>query len=285
MTAAERNGGSRGNMASETHLSGVTKSVDRIGRMTVTAIEEIGNGAVLVAQSMFWLFMGRRYAQPVRLGAVVEQMKEIGIMAIPILILLNGTIGIMLAIQSIYTLSIFGAENQVTKAVGIVVVREFAPLITGILIAGRSGSALAARLGTMRINQEIDALYVMGINPVRFLVVPALLAMIVMLPLLTFMCNVVGIFAAAVYVDLTLGISISAFFDQTIATVGVGDLLHGLGKSVLFAVLIAVIGVVNGASVTGGAEGLGKVTTRSVVQAISAIVLTDMIFAYLATLG
>jgi len=272
-------------MANETQLGGWGKKVDQIGRMTITAIEEIGNGAMLVAQSVFWLFMGRRYAQPVRLSAVAEQMLEIGIKAIPILILLNGTIGIMLAIQSIYTLSIFGAENQVTKAVGIVVVREFAPLISGILIAGRSGSALAARLGTMRINQEIDALHVMGINPVRFLVVPALLAMIIMMPLLTFMCDVVGVFAAAVYVDLTLGISITAFFDQTIATVSVGDLFHGLGKSMLFALLIAVIGVVNGASVTGGAEGLGKVTTRSVVQAISAIVLTDMIFAYIATLG
>lgn len=276
-----------GIMANETELTGWSKKADQIGRMTVTAIEEIGNGAALVGQSVFWLFMGRRYAQPVRLGAVAEQMLEIGIKAIPIpiLILLNGTIGIMLAIQSIYTLSIFGAENQVTKAVGIVVVREFAPLISGILIAGRSGSALAARLGTMRINQEIDALHVMGINPVRFLVVPALLAMIIMLPLLTFMCSVVGVFAAAVYVDLTLGISITAFFDQTIATVSVGDLMHGLGKSFLFALLIAVIGVVNGASVTGGAEGLGKVTTRSVVQAISAIVLTDMIFAYIATIG
>lgn len=272
-------------MANETQLGAWGKRADQIGRMTVTAIEEVGNGAVLIAQSVFWLFMGRRYAQPVRLGAVAEQMVEIGIKAIPILILLNGTIGIMLAIQSIYTLSIFGAENQVTKAVGIVVVREFAPLISGILIAGRSGSALAARLGTMRINQEIDALHVMGINPIRFLVVPALLAMVIMLPLLTFMCDIVAIFAAAVYVDLTLGISITAFFDQTIETVAVGDLLHGLGKSVLFAVLIAVIGVVNGASVTGGAEGLGKVTTRSVVQAISAIVLTDMIFAYIATLS
>lgn len=272
-------------MASDTQSTGITGTTERIGRMTVTGVEEIGNGAVLVLQSVFWLVAGARYGQPVRLAAVVEQMKEIGIKAVPILVLLNGTIGIMLAIQSIYTLSIFGAENQVTKAVGIVVVREFAPLITGILIAGRSGSALAARLGTMRINQEIDALHVMGINPVRFLVVPALLAMIIMVPLLTFMCDVVGVFAAAVYVDLTLGISITAFFDQTIATVGVGDLFHGLGKSLLFAVLVAVIGVVNGASVTGGAEGLGKVTTRSVVQAISAIVLTDMIFAYIATLG
>ncbi len=272
-------------MAGDSHNNGFARTADRVGRMTVNAIEETGNGAVLVLESIFWLFAGRRYAQPVRLGAVAGQMMVIGIQAIPILVMLNATIGIMLAIQGIYTLKVFGAETQVSFGIAFAVVREFAPLITGILIAGRSGSALAARLGTMRINQEIDALHVMGINPVRFLVVPALLAMVVMMPLLTFMCDVIGLFAAALYVEFTLGISVAAFFDQVINVLSVGDLFHGLGKSVLFAVLIAVIGVVNGASVTGGAEGLGKVTTRAVVQAISAIVLTDMIFAYIATLG
>lgn len=272
-------------MAANGQPNALMRTADRVGRMTVTAVEEVGNGAVLVLQSVFWLFAGRRLGQPVRLGSVAEQMVSIGIMAIPILMMLNATIGIMLAIQGIYTLRVFGAETQVSFGIAFAVVREFAPLITGILIAGRSGSALAARLGTMRINQEIDALHVMGINPVRFLVVPALLAMAIMMPLLTFMGDVVGLFASAVYVNLTLGISIPAFFDQVVSVLSVGDLFHGLGKSILFAVLIAVIGVVNGASVTGGAEGLGKVTTRAVVQAISAIVLTDMIFAYIATLG
>lgn len=261
------------------------RTADRVGRMAVSAIEEIGNGAVLIGQSVFWLVMGPKLRQPVRPGSVVVQMMEIGIFAIPIIVMLNAAIGVMLAIQGIYTLKIFGAESRVTFGIAFAVVREFAPLITGILIAGRTGSSLAARIGTMRINQELDALHVMGINPVRFLVVPALLAMVIMVPLLTFMSNVVGLLAASLYVEVTLGISVSAFFDQVIDVLSVGDLLHGLGKSVLFAILIAIIGVVNGASVTGGAEGVGKVTTRSVVQAISAIVLTDMLFAYLATLG
>jgi len=257
--------------------------IDNVGRWTVSSVEEIGNGGVLLAESVYWLIMGPSLKQPVRLSAVVAQMMEIGIKAIPIIAMLAGTIGAMLAIQSIYMLRIFGAESQVTYGVAFSEVREFAPLITGILIAGRSGSALAARLGTMKISQEIDALKVMGINPVRFLVVPALLAMLVMVPALTLLNMFVGLTCAGLYINADLGISLAAYFDQTINILSLDDLLHGVGKSVLFAILVAIIGVINGASVTGGAEGVGKVTTRSVVQAISAIIVTDMLFAFMAT--
>ena len=207
----------------------------------------------------------------------------IGIQAVPIIALLAATIGMMLAIQGIHTLRIFGAESRVTVGISFSVVREFAPLITGIVIAGRSGSALAARIGTMKINQEVDALYVMGINPVRFLVVPAMVAMVIMVPALTLFSDFVGLFFAGVYVNLDLGISLAAYMDQTIELLSVDDLMHGLGKSVIFSILIAVIGVVNGASVQGGAEGVGKATTRAVVQSISAIIVTDMLFAFVVT--
>ncbi|NQV46166.1 MAG: ABC transporter permease [Rhodospirillaceae bacterium] len=260
-----------------------TDFVEKVGRMTVVGVEEIGNGGFLVIESIYWIFFGPGLKQPVRLSHVVVQMVEIGVKAIPIITILSGTIGAMLAIQSIYMLRIFGAESQVTYGVAFSVVREFAPLITGILVAGRSGSALAARLGTMKISQEIDALKVMGINPVRYLVVPALLAMVVMVPCLTMFNMLVGLYCAGLYINLDLGISMAAYVEQTIDILSVGDLMHGIGKSAIFAILIGVIGVVNGASVTGGAEGVGKVTTRSVVQAISAIIFTDMIFAFIAT--
>ena len=162
-------------------------------------------------------------------------------------------------------------------------VREFAPLIIGIVIAGRSGSALAARIGTMKINQEIDALKVMGVNPVRFLVVPSLIAMVIMVPMLTIFGDIVGLVAAGLYVNANLGISMAAFFHDVVDILTIDDIMHGLTKSFLFAILITVIGVVNGAGVQGGADGVGKATTRSVVQAISAIVMTDMIFAFVAT--
>ncbi|HER26421.1 MAG TPA: ABC transporter permease [Rhodospirillales bacterium] len=257
--------------------------IDKAGRWTVSTIEEIGNGGLLMAESLYWIIRGPSLNQPVRPSAIIVQMMEIGIKAVPIIALLGGTIGAMLAIQSIYMLRIFGAESQVTYGVAFSVVREFAPLITGILIAGRSGSALAARLGTMKISQEIDALKVMGINPVRFLAVPALIALVVMVPALTLFNMFVGLFCAGLYIEADLGISLAAYMDQTITILSLDDLLHGVGKSVLFAVLVGVIGVINGASVTGGAEGVGKVTTRAVVQSISAIIVTDMLFAFMAT--
>ena len=262
---------------------GLGDYTEKIGRQTVAGIEEVGNGGFLLLESFYWLFMGPVKKQPVRFGAVVAQMMEIGVQAIPLIAMMAGTIGAMMAMQSIYMLRIFGAEPQVTYGVAFSVVREFAPLITGILVAGRSGSALAARLGTMKISQEIDALKVMGINPVRFLVVPALLGMIVMVPALTILNMIVGMLCAGLYINADLGISLAAYFDQVINILAVGDVLHGVGKSVLFAILIALIGVINGASVTGGAEGVGKVTTRAVVQAISAIIITDMLFAFMAT--
>lgn len=257
---------------------------DRLGRASINALEELGRHGVLVAESLYWLIAGRRLGQSVRLGAVFSEMMEIGVRAIGIIGMMAAAIGAMLAIQGIYSLKIFGAEGHVVVGVAFSMVREFAPLITGILVAGRSGSALAARLGTMKINQELDALEVMGINPIRFLVVPSLLASMIMVPTLTFMSMVLGLWAAGTYVDVALGISLSAFIDQTFDVLSLDDLLHGLGKSLIFGFLIAVIGVINGFLVKGGAEGVGKATTRSVVQCISAIVVTDMLFALVATL-
>lgn len=261
----------------------VTGFLDRLGHWAVAAIAEFGFAATLVGESAFWLVMGRRRRQPVRLAPVVAQAMEIGIGALPIVTVLSGTIGIMLAIQGVYSLKLFGAESRVTLGVAMSTVREFAPLITGILVAGRSGSALAARLGTMRINQEIDALTVMGVSPVRFLVVPALVAMMVMLPCLTLWADLVGLFAAGLYIAPELGSTLGAYADEVISLIQMNDMLHGLAKSAIFSVLITVVGVVNGASVTGGAEGVGRMTTRSVVHAISAIVITDMIFVFMVT--
>jgi len=261
----------------------VLDAVDRTGRASVEGVSAFGYGAALFAESFYWIFRGKSIRQPVRLNMVFEEMMQIGILAIPIVTVLSLTIGVMLAIQGIYTLSLFGAESRVTIGIALSVTREFSPLITGILVAGRSGSALAARLGTMSINQGIAALRVMGINPVRFLVVPPLVAMMVMLPALSFWSDLVALFGAGVYVSLDLGMTMTAYSDRVIEVLKVDDLLHGLGKSVIFAGLITLVAVVNGAGVTGGAEGVGRVTTRSVVQSIAAIVITDMLFVFVTT--
>ncbi len=255
---------------------------ESFGRSTVRGIDEIGLAAALLGESLYWLIFGARRRQPVRLRATVGQMMQIGIEAMPIATLLSITIGLMLAIQSLYTLRLFGAESFAYIGIALSVTREFAPLIIGILIAGRSGSALAARLSTMHINQEVDALQVMGINPVRYLVAPVLVGMLIMLPALTVWAGFAAIFAAGIFVSTSLDTSFAAFIAETVTILKPSDLLHGIGKSALFAVLIVLVGVVNGASVTGGAEGVGRTTTRAVVQSITAIVIADMLFALLA---
>jgi phospholipid/cholesterol/gamma-HCH transport system permease protein len=267
----------------ETMPTRITRFLERMGRGAVSAVTEVGLGAVLFTQSLFWIVFGRGRAQPVRIAATFERGMEVGIAAIPIITMMSATIGIMLAIQGIYTLRVFGAEEQVTIGIGFSVVREFGPLITGILVAGRTGSALAARIGTMRISQEIDALQVMGINPVRFIVAPALIAMAVMVPLLTLWADLVMLAGAGWYISVSLGMSLGAYIDRIVEIVQVDDLFHGLSKSVLFSILITLVGVINGANVTGGAEGVGRMTTRSVVLSISAIIVTDMVFAFITT--
>ncbi|MCW8836644.1 MAG: ABC transporter permease [Rhodospirillales bacterium] len=270
-------------MHDESKQGGITHRLESIGRNTVKGIEEVGYAGSLFGESLFWLFAGPKYKQPVRIGSVFAQMMEVGVRAVPIVGVLAATVGVMLAIQGIYTLRIFGAETRVTLGIALSITREFASLITGILVAGRSGSALAARLGTMTINQEIDALKVMGINPVRFLVVPSLIAMLIMVPALTFFADLTGLLAAGLYVSADLDISLAAYFDDVIEALKVDDVMHGLAKSAIFAVLITLIGVANGATVKGGAEGVGRVTTRAVVQSIAAIIVTDMIFAFITT--
>jgi phospholipid/cholesterol/gamma-HCH transport system permease protein len=257
----------------------VLGALERTGRAAESTLDYLGRGGALVGQSLYWLALGRR-RQRVRIDSVFAQMMDVGIRALPIVSVLAFTIGLMLAIQGIDALEPFGAQHQVVIGVALSVTREFAPLITGILVAGRSGSALAARLASMTINNEIDALRVMSINPVRFLVVPSLLAMVVMLPALTIWADFLALLGAGLYVGLDLSMPLTAYVDETIRYLDVDDVLHGLTKSAIFAVLITVIGVIDGASVTGGAEGVGRVTTRSVVHAISAIVLTDMLFAF-----
>ena len=262
----------------------ILRFLERTGRTAVRGVEEVGYCTVLVGESLFWLVYGPFLKQPVRVAAVIGQMMEIGIKAIPIIAILSAAIGAVLAMQGIISLKPLGAESRVIFGIAKGVVREFAPLITGILIAGRSGSALAARIGTMKINQELDALEVMGIRPERFLVAPALIAMLAMVPMLTIFSGLTGVYAGGLYVGIDLDISMNAYIADILAVLNVGDVLHGFSKSIAFGVLIAVIGVMNGARVEGGAEGVGKATTRSVVQAISAIIITDMLFVLVSAL-
>jgi phospholipid/cholesterol/gamma-HCH transport system permease protein len=214
------------------------------------------------------------------MAPIAGQMRGIGVDALPIVMRLGFTVGLMLGIQFVASLSEFGAQSQVVVAVAKSVTREFGALITAILVAGRSGSALAARIGSMSVSQEVDALTVIGIAPVRFLVAPALIAMLVMLPVLTIFANAVAIFGAALYSAPALDVTPVAYLLQTMSLLTPGDVWQGLSKSVVFALLITLIGVSTGFSVSGGAEGVGRATTRAVVLSICWIIVVDMVFSF-----
>ncbi len=261
-------------------MAAILAGFERIGRRTVAAVSEIGYGAGLLFESIWFLALGWRVGQPVRPRMVLEQMRQIGVDAIPIVCLLAMTVGVMLGIQFIAALSEFGAQSQVVVASTKSIMREFGALITGIVVAGRSGSALAARLGSMVVSQEVDALAVIGVDPVRYLVAPALVAMLVMLPVLTILADAVAILGAGLYSMGLLDLSLSGYMGQVLELMTPRDVWEGLSKSVVFGLLIALIGTSVGFSVSGGAEGVGRATTRAVVLSISALVMADMLFSF-----
>ncbi|WP_246027022.1 MlaE family ABC transporter permease [Marinicella litoralis] len=259
------------------------KKVESIGISTFQAVERLGFAMRLFWDSFYWLIIGRRYKQKVRLRQVVEQIRVNGFDALPIVMALCFVVGMMLSIQLLYALSDFGAESQVLLAIAKSVTREFSPLITGVIVAGRSGAAIAARIGSQVVSQEIDALKVIGIVPVRYLVLPPLLGLMVSMPLLVICADFMAIFGGAIFSAHELNMSINAYMLESFNVLIVGDVLQGLIKSVVFGIIIVLVGATTGFYVTGGAEGVGKATTSAVVISISFIVLADMIASYFLT--
>lgn len=260
----------------------ITK-VESIGIWTIQAIERIGFGMRLFWDSIYWLIVGRRYKQKLRLRQVAEQVRVNGFDALPIVMALSFVVGMMLSIQLLYALSDFGAQSQVLLAIAKSVTREFSPLITGVIVAGRSGAAIAARIGSQVVSQEIDALKVIGIVPVRYLVLPPLLGLMISMPLLIICADAMAILGGAIFSVQQLDMSISAYMVESFNVLIVGDIMQGLIKSVVFGIIIVLVGATTGFNVTGGAEGVGKATTSAVVISISFIVLADMIASYFLT--
>jgi phospholipid/cholesterol/gamma-HCH transport system permease protein len=257
------------------------KFVETIGYRTLRGIAELGYVAMLFLESAYWTLWGKRLHQGVRLSAIVQEAMRIGVLAIPIASLLVFTVGIMLAIQGIETLKTFGAQATVVIGIALSITREFSPLIISILVAGRSGSAITARIGSMMESQEIDALRVIGISPIRFLAAPILIAMLVMVPALTVIGDLMGLLGGALYTSMELQMSVANYLQRSLDVLSVDDIRQGLIKAAVFALIIALVGLSNGFQVRGGAEGVGRATTRSVVTSISLIILADMVFTFL----
>jgi phospholipid/cholesterol/gamma-HCH transport system permease protein len=259
----------------------VIERTSQIGESVTDGLAYLGALVSLGARAAYFTFVAPFRGKPIRLRSAISQAMQVGVRALPILSLITFFIGLILALQSAYELRRLGALNYVANAVAISMTRELGPLITAIVVIGRSGSAFAAEIGTMRVSEEIDALETMAIHPVDFLVTPKFLAMIVMLPCLTIWANSMGILGGALFgvaqADFTLGRYIQASLDALFLR----DIVTGLVKSVMFGITITAVGCYEGLSTGAGAEQVGRSTTRAVVVSIFLVILVDLVFTAL----
>ncbi|MFZ5519031.1 MAG: MlaE family ABC transporter permease [Candidatus Zhuqueibacterota bacterium] len=248
------------------------------GRMFLTYISHTARIIALTRDALYWTFVAPFKGRGgVRWQSTIQQMVLIGFNSIPIVAVICFFVGLIMAMQAAYQLERFGASIYVADLVGVSMTRELGPLLTAIIVAGRSGSAIAAEIGTMKVNEEIDALQTMGFNPVRFLVVPRLLALIIVLPCLAIIADLVGILGGFFLAVANLNISFIQYFNQTAEALVMKDLITGLVKTLFFAAIIAQVGSYQGSIVEGGAEGVGKATTTSVVTSIFLIIVADLV--------
>lgn len=231
----------------------------------------------LNGQILYWLFVGPFRSYPPRASAAFHQMVRIGVQAVPMTALVSLSIGVTLAMQGANELARMGATAFIPDLVAISILRELGPLLVGVVVIGRSGSAVTAELGTMKVSEEIEALEVMSINPVRFLVIPRFLAMMVMLPALTVFGNYVGMAGGWAICHFSLDMETASYIRRLIYASHLMDFYSGMLKSVVFAWLIITISCVYGLGVKGGAEGVGRSTTSSVVMSILTMLIADSI--------
>lgn len=229
----------------------------------------------LNGQIFYWLLVAPWTKQSFKFSQVVAQVNRIGVEALPMVALTAFSIGLTLAMQGAHELQRMGAAMYVPNLVAVSLLRELGPLLIAIIVIGRSGSAITAELGTMKVSEEIEALGVMAINPIRFLIVPRFVAMLIMLPILTVFGNYIGIVGGWTICHFALDMNTASYVLRAIEAAKIGDLYSGLAKSVVFAWLIVTIACQAGLKVEGGAEGVGTATTRSVVYSLLAILVAN----------
>lgn len=252
-----------------------------IGRKAILHLQDVHDASKLINDTFYWTFLSLFKGKKIRVRASISEMVKTGYNSVPIVAVISLFVGVILALQAAYQLRRFGALIYVANLVGVSITRELGPILTAIIVAGRSGSAFAAEIGSMKAAEEIDALVSMGINPVRYLVAPKLIAMMVMLPALTIFSDSIGLLGGFLLSVLALGIHPYNYFQQTINALLVKDILTGLTKAWAFSVVITIVGSYEGFKVGGGAEEVGRRTTASVVSSIFLVILVDFFFTIL----
>jgi phospholipid/cholesterol/gamma-HCH transport system permease protein len=264
----------------------VANILGRVGRVVYDLWDDFATGLSLLGASVRGIGRGIASPKRLRVTSVVFHIERIGLQGVPIVALIGLLVGGIIAQQAAFYFTEFGADVFVVDMVGLLVLREMGVLLTAIMVAGRSGSAFTAEIGAMKMREEIDALKVIGVDPAEVLVLPRLIAMVISLPLLTFVADIFALAGGAIVAYIYIDMPVATFIARLRDVVGLNTFFVGLAKAPFMAGLIAIIGAVEGLKVRGSTESLGKHTTESVVKAIFVIILLDGLFAgFFATLG
>jgi phospholipid/cholesterol/gamma-HCH transport system permease protein len=249
-----------------------------IGEATIEGLAYVGSLARLTGGAARSVFVEPFRGGKLRLSRAVHQAMSVGVEALPIVSLISFFVGTILALQGAYQLRKLGALQLVAAAVAIVITRELGPLMTAIMVIGRSGSAFAAEIGTMKVNEEIDALETMALEPVHFLVAPKFLAMILMVPCLTTWADFMGVVGGGFFGVMSAGFTWGSYFRATLDALVLRDIVTGLIKSVMFGLVITAVGCHEGFATGLGSEEVGRSTTSAVVKSIFLVIVVDLIF-------
>lgn len=252
-----------------------------VGRNTLTFLRYAGGVTQLGKQAAYWTLWAPLRGKGLRGRSAIHQMVLTGVNAVPIVALIALFVGLVLAFQGAYELRKYGGTVYVVNLVAVAMTRQLGPLMTAVIVAGRSASSFAAELGTMKVGEEIDALETIGLNKVKFLVVPKYLALLLVMPCLTLLSDLTGIAGGSLFTLYELGMPMGYYWARAVDALLLQDILSGLIKSVVFGIIITAVGCYEGLAVKGGAEGVGRATTSAVVTSITLIIAADMFFSAL----
>ena len=256
-------------------------TLDAIGRGTIDVFAYVGGLTRLALRSAYYVFVAPFKGRPLHVERAFHQGMAVGVEALPIVSLITFFVGLILALNGAYELRKFGAMQFVASAVAISMTRELGPLMTAIVVIGRSGSAFAAEIGTMKVTEEIDALETMALNPVHFLVTPKFLAMVVMMPCLTTWADMMGVLGGSLFGVSSAGFTFPSYMRASLDALYMRDITTGLIKSVMFGMVITAVGCHEGFSTGAGAEEVGRSTTAAVVMSIFLVIAVDLVFTAL----
>ncbi len=246
------------------------KTINAVGEAVAGYIKEMGGMFLLLLDTIRWAFH-----RPFRFDLFFQQMERVGAQSVLVVVLTGAFSGMVLALQTFYSSRKFGAETMVGVAVALGMTRELGPVLTSFMVTGRAGSAMAAEIGAMRITEQIDALFAMAVNPIKYLIVPRVIGTICVVPILTIIADFVGIIGGYFVGVIVLRINAGAYVANMERYVALTDIYHGLIKAAVFGLILSLIGCYKGFTTTGGAEGVGKATTQSVVLAAVAILMAN----------